>query len=327
MADESSFIRQIQIIGGAPVVSDISISSDSGQVMSKPVHADASVFQLYTNWRRDSETTELLKLDEKAVGTFFPEVVIETSSEDPHVPTTTRSDQPYEVRVTVAGLREEGTVPEYARTVLVGRGYDMYSLGSFTPTGETGYYEDSWVAQTNGEFVDSAVMQRLPGSSLTRVAGAETYSVFTRPETGSSFQLATAEVIVWPVAVAAFEGIEEGKTYSDLPAQSRVILRDAYPRSTTYARIHKGRPEPGAEGTVISSTMTRFGSGGDESVVPQDATIPIGSLSDYITTEGEYTIEVMTVTPFNKGTPERLTAVSFLIDRTVEVRSALYSLD
>ena len=204
----------------------------------------------------------------------------------------------------VQGLRDEAGAPDYARTVLVGRGYKSYSLDSFTPTGETGNHEDSWVSQTNGEHVDLAVRHRLPGDAPTQVAGAELHTVYSLPAMGFSFQLASAEVIVWPVGTAAFEDLADWQTYVDLPSTCGIRLRNAYPRSTTYARIHQGRPAPGAEGTVIASTITTFGDGNDAPNVPQHARILLGALSDYITTDGEYSIEVVTVTPFNRGGTE-----------------------
>ena len=50
-------------------------------------------------------------------------------------------------------------------------------------------------------------------------------------------------------------------------------------------------------------------------------------IREYTETEGEYTIEVTTVTPFNNGIPERIAAISFTIDRTVKVRGSLFSGD
>jgi hypothetical protein len=39
--------------------------------------------------------------------------------------------------------------------------------------------------------------------------------------------------------------------------------------------------------------------------------------------DGTYTVEVLTVTPFNERKPERVAHVSFTIDRTIEVRGTL----
>jgi len=51
--------------------------------------------------------------------------------------------------------------------------------------------------------------------------------------------------------------------------------------------------------------------------------VPLTNLDDFIDKDGIYTIEVVTVTPFNNRQPERLAYASFEIDRTVEVRAGL----
>ena len=324
MAADTSFIRQINTFGGVNVTSDIQVFSDIGEVTSGMLTADTSIFQLYTTYAKIDNTTELLKLDEKTVGTFLPRVTIQTFSEDPHVPTCTRADKTYGVTVKVRGLLTGDLIPSYAKTILVGAGYKCYSPITFTPTGDAGNYADSWVYRTNGTFTDAAVIQRIPGGSPTLAVGAESFSAYIIPGSGTNLgQLATAEVIVWPVAIAAIEGIEAGKTYSSLPQNGTVVLRYAYPRSTTYAQIYKGPQQLGTAGMTIPSTIKTYGSNGDNSEVPQNATMPIEPLSTFIKEGGEYTIEVLTITPFNHGAPERLAYVSFVIHRAIRLRSMM----
>ncbi|NNM30494.1 MAG: hypothetical protein HKO57_13310, partial [Akkermansiaceae bacterium] len=115
LADDFSFIRQIQVVDGATITTDFPLDGDIGQVLSRSIDADLAIFQLYTTWQIDPSTIELRLLDEKAVGATIPEVSIETFSQDPYVPTTTRSDQPYGVRVTVSGLNEDPSTPNYTQ--------------------------------------------------------------------------------------------------------------------------------------------------------------------------------------------------------------------
>jgi hypothetical protein len=114
------------------------------------------------------------------------------------------------------------------------------------------------------------------------------------------------------------ENLEEGKRYMDLPSDARVTLKDLYPDSVTYAQIYQGAPQLGRIGTVIGSSVVSF-----NTYAPQNAVVPLTLLPTDLGEDGTYTIEVLTVTPFNDRTPERVAYVSFEIDRTIQVRSTI----
>lgn len=321
MASPNNFIRQIQMVNGANVVVDFPVEALTGEVISQALVADMSVFQLYATHIKSDNTSELIKLDEKSVGTFLPHVTLETFSEDPHVPTCTRADRPYGVRTTVSGMLEGDLIPDYAKSVLVGRSYKLYSPNTYTPTGEEGEYANSHVFRSNGTFTDPAILQRLPVASPTRAVGVEITTAYTRPEAGTALgELASAEVIVWPVATASIDNLQEGATYFRMPRLVSITLRDAYPRSTTYAQIYKGHESLGTQGTVLPHTVTQYGHLENSSELPQNTWVALGDLSSHVPDEGEYTIEVLTITPFNNGVPERLAHVSFVIHRAIKLR-------
>jgi len=64
----------------------------------------------------------------------------------------------------------------------------------------------------------------------------------------------------------------------------------------------------GTQGDILPLSAIRF-----DTVVPQDQTIPLGDWSDQLP-DGKYTLEALTITPFNKRRPERLSHVTFVLD-------------
>jgi hypothetical protein len=328
-ASALDFIRQFQVLGGNPVVIDLSVNSDAGEVLSDTLVAEVSVFQLWATHTKPDKSIDIIKLDEKSVGTFLPNVTITTSSEDPHVPTCTRADRPYTVHMTVSGMRSGETDPMYSKAVAIRREFQLYSPETYAPTGVVGEYADSSVIRSNGTYVDSAVIQRLPVEQPTQAVGMERFSAHMMPEAGVNLgQIAAAEVTIWPVAAAEIIGIEAGTTYKMMPPKdAMVMLRDAYPRSTTYAQIYKGPQTLGTEGEVIPGSVRKFGTVEGMTAVPQSTAISLGNLSSLTPESGEYTIEVLTITPFNGGAPERLAHISFNIDRTLTMNSMFVGME
>jgi hypothetical protein len=319
-ASASDFIRQIQMINNALVVTDFPVFNSSGEVMSRALDADLSVFQLYAEHVKSDGSVEILKLDEKSVGTFLPEVTLETFSEDPHVPTRTRADQPYGVRVTVGGLLDGEMIPDYAKSIILERRYRLFSPETYLFNGMEGEYDESQIIQQNGTFVDSQIFQLLPAISPIRALGEETFTACVHPEAGASLaELTSATVTVWPVATARIDGIHEGALYRNTPVSGSYILKDAYPSSRTYAQIYEGPANLGTVGAVIENSVVEYGGNGE--TVPQNAQVVLGDFSEHITKGGTYTIEVITVTPFNQGARERIARVTFLVDRTISVNS------
>ncbi len=327
LAPAKDFIRQIQLIGNSTVVVDLPVSGVKGEVTSKALTSDLSIFQLYATHTRADKSTELLKLDEVTVGTFLPEVTITTSSEDTHVPTTTRADRPYTVDIRVSGLLDGESVPDYARTIYLGRRYKLYSPEAYTPNGVQGDYEDVQLFQSNGTFTDS-IVQRLPATKPKRAVGEETFTAYVHPDADpSAAELASGTVIVWPAGTATINGIYSGATYNGTPSNASITLEDAYPRSTTHAQIYKGPDALGTQGEVLEETVRTYGTGDNIPDVPQNTQIPLSDLGKYITEDGEYTIGVYTVTPFYNGAHERLAHVTFNVKRTIAVNSMLTTIE
>jgi len=319
----ADFIRQIQTVNGLSVIYDLPVSGDQGSVTSKPLDTDSAIFQLYTTVTGTNNSSTLKKLDEKTVGTFMPQVTVTALSEDPYFPPRTRADKPYGMRITIANMSNLPTVPDYLKKVQVTRGYKLYDAATYSPIGSYANYADSFQFRENGTFTDNAILQRLPGERPTKAVGEESFTVFLHPDANSlQSELAKATVTIWPVAEGRIEGIEEGKTYLALPPVGSVIVRDLYPKSVTYAQIYKGKQAIGTVGSPMPSTVLSY-----DTHTPQNAQLALNDLESMVTEDGEYTIEVLTVTPFNNGAPELLAHVTFELDRTIETNGGITTME
>ncbi|MBB5352309.1 hypothetical protein HNR46_002552 [Haloferula luteola] len=319
-AHAQDFIRQIQVIDSSSVIYDIPISSDNGEVLSEPLAGDSAVFQLYATATLANNVTELKKLDEKTVGTYLPKVTVEILSEDPYDPPRTRADQTYGVRIKIAGLRADPDAPAEAKQIQVVRRYRLYDDETFEVVSE-GSQEGTYTFDSNGNFVDNAISQRLPGDPdlPTKVAGEESFVAMTQGGPGgSTSEMASATVQIWPVAEAAFFGIEAGKTYQGLPPVASILLRDLYPNSTTYVQVYKGPQRLGVIGDALPTSVLHY-----ETYLPQKANLALTDLNSFLAEDGEYTLEALTMTPFNDGAPELLASISFIIDRTLNVNGMI----
>jgi len=320
----ADFIRQIQTMNGQSVIYDITISNDEGSVNSKPLSAESAIFQLYTSTVTNNVTT-LKKLDEKTVATFLPVVTATVLSEDPYYPPRTRADKPYGVRITVSNMQPaSASVPDYAKKVQVSRSYKLYDSATYVPTGTTGTYADSSVLRENGTFTDNAILQRLPVTAPTKAVGEESFTLYLHPDLSApQSELAKATVQIWPVADAKINNIEEGKTYKWIPQDGSVAANDLYPGCIVYAQVYKGPYVVGTAGTPLPETVVNYGGG----YLPQKAQLPLSGLDKVIKDDGQYTVEFLTITPFNNRAPEILTHVTFSVKRTLEVRSGLATME
>lgn len=319
----ADFIRQIQTVNGVSVIYDMSLANDQGSVTSKPLTADSAVFQLWATTTGTNNTTTLVKLDEKAVGTFLPQVTVQALSEDPYSPARTRADKPYGMRIIVAGMSTLSSVPDSLKKVQVGRSYKLYDTTTFSPNGSSGTYADTFLFRENGTFTDNAILQRLPVNMPTKAVGEESFTVYLHPDAGTpQAELGKASVQIWPVAEGKIQNIIAGKTYNAPPRDGNIIVKDAYPKSVTYAQIYKGKQLTGTIGTPLPNAVVSH-----NAAVPQQVPLVFTDLDNLVTDDGEYTIEVLTITPFNGGAPEIIDHVTFDLDRTIEVNASTTTME
>ncbi|MCW1926460.1 hypothetical protein OKA05_28170 [Luteolibacter arcticus] len=319
----ADFIRQIQTVNSASVIYDIPVTSNEGSVNSRPLTAESAIFQLYTTVAGTNNNTTLKKLDEKTVGTFLPQVTVTALSEDPYFPARTRADKPYGMRISIAGMSNLPTVPDYLKKVQVARSYKLYDTTTYAATGTSGTYADSFAFRENGTFTDNAILQRLPVQRPTKAVGEESFTVYIHPDAGAlQAELAKATVTIWPVAEGSIQGIDAGKTYNAAPLTGSVTLRDLYPKSVTYAQIYKGKQAIGSVGAPVPSTVLSY-----NTHAPQNAQLALSDLAALVDEDGDYTIEVLTITPFNGGAPELLASVSFVLNRTIRSNGSITTIE
>jgi hypothetical protein len=98
-----------------------------------------------------------------------------------------------------------------------------------------------------------------------------------------------------------------------------VNLVDLYPDSVTYAQVYPGPPSLGTVGTMIpGASLVVNGS------VPRDGQFFVWDWDSSIPSDGDWTMEVLTTTPF--GT-DRLAFVTFSVSRSIKVNGSVTSAD
>ncbi|MBB5351775.1 hypothetical protein HNR46_002014 [Haloferula luteola] len=271
----------------------------------------------------ETETPE--RLDEVVVGTYLPSATVVLHSRDPYPVPRTRADQPFGMTLQLRHLALPDDPKGGIHQAELVRDFRLYhpELHAPYPDGSgQGSYADVFDFTANGDFSDSSIYQALPVARPSKASGEETFAA--RVALGSEGEMAvigSATMQVWPVCEGRIEGVEEGVVYKTLPSEVRYVCDDLYPDSVTYAQIYAGSAALGASGKVVASSVVTFNTSS-----PQDAVMPIeleDLEADVLEQDGVYTIELLTVTPFFDREPERVAAVSFELDRTVEVRATL----
>ena len=332
---EGDFIREIHQEDGIDIVHDVAVNDDEGAITSEPLETDLSTFILYTTVEttENGRTTSSLKeLDRESVGTFVPTGTITFESEDPHSPPRTRADQPYGVKLTIAGLQSSAEAPTYAKQVEVSRSYRLYDADTYAPStdeADQGEYADTFEFKHNGIYHDEAISQRLPGDSPTLATGEETVTIRLDPSAPvQSSKIESGTIQIWPVASAGIIGLEEGKKYAKIPNDATLVLDKIYPESITYAQIYKGSRAFGTVGTPVPSSVISYGgTDAEPTMVPQKALLSLSDLSTFFDKDGTYTMEILTITPFNNGEPELLADISFEYDRVITFRGGMTNME
>jgi hypothetical protein len=310
-----NFVRQTQQSTG--VVWSMAVSPEGAAASQGLLEEGGSLFQLWTI-KQDTATEYLL--DQKLVGAYMPSASVTVQTLDPysHRPRT-RADKPVTVTINVGGLISGPNIQDAAKRVLLEHHVKNYtgSVSSFTPAQATsGTPKSSVSIYNNGATVLNFATTSLTGSDPTKVSGEEHFVVHALADGSfTQSQIASANVQVWPVASGEIAGLKDGDRVRSKAPQLTVTMNDLYPRSGTYLQAYKGAVGPAVDPVRIV---------GAEKVLDQSTSLSdVLVVSDYDTAfpeDGEYTIELLTETPF--GT-ERLDHVTFTVDRKLEVRGLL----
>ncbi|MBT8044895.1 MAG: hypothetical protein KJO79_08085 [Verrucomicrobiae bacterium] len=301
------FIRQQQIETG--LTWDCHVSSESGNRWS-PIPATQGGTRLMLFAQGSGSDTRLYQLDATTLGDGFPTAEIVIQSEDPHDPPRTRADKPFSVSLTTRGLQRSGKP-----TAIHHHGI-TYQNSIHAPASHSAVEDFGWWTLSQEGEQGTVFYPSLNKTDPTHAEGKETFTAYSYckdPITGKNVKMAlrSASIEVWPVAKATIHGLPSGSTLSaaDLKKAVHIQCEDLYPDSVTYLQIYHGKARLGRKGTILPQSVIRF-----DSSVPQDQTIPLGECRDTLA-DGTYTIEVLTITPFNRGKPERLAHTTFIIDR------------
>lgn len=125
------------------------------------------------------------------------------------------------------------------------------------------------------------------------------------------------------------DNIHSGQVFIDRIPTLVVNLQRLYPDSRTYAQIYEGQAALGTAGTIVHGSERRFGRYYNPDLteeptnVPQNVMLSIDDLSNYASSDGIYTLEILTETPFFNRAPERLFVVTFEVDRVISSRGQI----
>ncbi|MGB6220237.1 hypothetical protein [Haloferula sp.] len=310
-----NFIRQNQVKSG--VVWDMPVDPEGQSPSALVLEENGALFQLWTI--QQSNFKDYL-LDQKVVGTYLPSAQIRITTADPypHVHRT-RADQPFTVEIEVSGLLGGAGVPDAAKRVLTEHHLAPYTPGqsSIDPRIATGGTpSSSGFITSNGTTVLNFTSSSLPAGDPTMALGEEHFVVHSLPDLDApQTQIASNFVQVWPVASASIEGLQPGETVRFSAPPLQLHLHDLYPSSTTYLQIYPGAPQLGVTGRKIDGSILVI-----DQDTKEDRILAITDWEGAFESEGEYTMEIITETPFG---PERLTYLSFQVDRVLAVNAQI----
>jgi hypothetical protein len=310
-ANYSHFIRQVSYPMG--VMWDATVAKSGQRLSSLSIDTGGSEFQLWTV--RNSPLTSYL-LASTFVSIYAPQATVAIRTEDPYpnLPRT-RADRPFHVDVTVNGMLNGADVPDSMKSVKLLRHAQSYGAGG------TGVNLDRTQATLlsnaslteNGSQTLSFPINEVPGADRAKVRGEERFSVFA-VENGMApeSQLASQTLQVWPVADGAITGISSGQMIGPVVPTLTITLHDLYPSSTTWAQVYKGAARLGVSGRTVPGSSYAV-----NTPVPVDRTAMIGNYLSVFDSDGLWTMELLTKTPF--GT-DRLAQVSFTVQGTPNPR-------
>ncbi len=314
----TNFIRQVHLLSG--VQWDVTVATTGSQNSPFPIIWGGSRFELWTV--KSSPLTSYL-LDTKYVSTYAPVASVVIESEDPYteIPRT-RADRPFTVKVTTSGLLSDASAPAAAKSVTFLRHVQSYGVGG-TGVGidraQATLHTQSTI-NTNGTQTLTYALNSVPGADRAKVRGEERFSIFTLPDwQAPASQLASKYIQIWPVADASVAGVTAGQLIEGRMPNLTVTLNDLYPSSRTYAQVYEGNPVLGTFGKIVPGSALVL-----NETVPQNRTLTVNNWDQIFNTDGRWTLEVLTWTPFGI---DRLTYLSFDLDRTIKLNGTVTSVD
>lgn len=316
--DYTFFVRQIQMPDEAEW--DVTITQKGSQQSPLAINPNGARFELWTV--RSNPLTSYL-LDTTYVNSYIPVAQIQITSADPYsVIPRTRADHPFRVAITVSGMSTDPTSPEAARSVKILRHVQSYQgndNGKNVNRGQATLLSQGSL-NNNGAHLLEYPLTSIPGADRTKVRGEERFSVFSLDDfQAPESQLSSKFVQVWPLSDVSLSGISAGQIIKGSAPNINIHLNDLYPDSYTYVQVYQGGQQLGTSGIKVPGSAIVV-----DSSVPKNEHLLLKNWDASISTDGIWTLEVITVTPF--GT-DRLGYLSFEVDRSIKINGTVTSLD
>jgi hypothetical protein len=316
--DYTFFVRQVQMPDAAEW--DVTVAQDGSQQSPLAINPNGARFELWTV--KANPLTSYL-LDTTYVNSYIPVSSVLIQSEDPYsIIPRTRCDRPFQVTIKVNGLSIDPEAPDAAKSVKLLRHVQSYvgsENGATVKRGQATLLSQGSL-KNNGDHVLAYTLNSVPGGDRTKVKGEERFSVYSLADyQAPESQLASKFIQIWPLTDLTVTGITPESTIKDVAPNVNIHLKDLYPDSYTYVQVYPGNAQLGTAGTKVPGAAVVV-----DSSVPRSEIIRLKDWDASIATDGVWTMEVITVTPF--GT-DRLSHVSFTVDRAIKVNGAVTSAD
>lgn len=312
------FVRQVQMPDEAGW--DVTVGQQGSQLSPLAINPNGARFEL---WAVRSAPLASFLLDTTYVNSYVPVATVQIQTEDPYnVIPRTRADRPYYVSITVSGLSSDPAAPEAAKAVKLLRHAQAYPAnGDATNINRS---QATLVSQgslnANGLEVLYYEVNAVPGGNRAKVRGEERFSVFSLTDyQAPESQLNSQYVQIWPVADGTISGLTSASVVKGIAPEVTISLNDLYPESVTYAQVYQGPAELDKEGTLVPGASIVV-----NGAVPRNEQIVVRNWDSVIDTDGTWTLEILTTTPF--GT-DRLGHVTFTVDRSIKINGAVTSAD
>lgn len=285
--------------------------------------------------------TNLYLLDETIAGSFLPKAVVSITSDDPYnVVPRMRADQSFRAKLTFSKLLNTPEAPESARRVYVERIAAEYPEGSDrAPADRTERVIEAFYVDKNGEL-EGTFSTSLYSPIPYKQKGEEFVRVYALPDSNLGWTLLDEKKVqVWPIADGEITGSAQttdkftlhDKTFTYVP-KLHMSVKDLYPTSKTYLNVYKGQKNDNpTNAQQISSQILAndYEPVAFNTIVPQSAnqTIEPEIWQDFATEDGQYTVEILTETPFNQGNPQRIVYATFNLKRTIQINAHISSVE
>ncbi len=312
------FVRQVQMPD--ELEWDMDVTQQGTDQSALPINPNGARFELWTV--KSTPLTSYL-LDTTYVNSYIPVSTVSITSGDPYeVIPRTRADQPFTVTIDVSGLSSDPSAPAAALSVKLLRHVQAYlgnDNGQAVNRGLATLLSQGSI-DSNGRQELTYAVNAIPGGDRTKVKGEERFSVFSLADYQSpESQLDSDFIQIWPVASSSIGGIDASTLIKARAPQVTLNLVDLYPDSYTYAQVYQGPQVLGTEGEIVPGSALLV-----DGTIPRDAILTIEDWDDVIKEDGEWTLEILTTTPFGI---DRLEHTSFNVERTIRVNGAITSVE